>query len=103
VVICFSAMTSHTGQRGPVPLRRSVHSLFGLGVEQLDRQANALAAQGVEVVVIEPTAKDQAAMGANLMDAGRWRTVIEVALSSVAAQLRRRRVRTKLGALVTAA
>lgn len=103
VVICFSAMTSHFAQRGPVPLRRSVHSLFGLGVEQLDRQARALAAQGVEVVVIEPTARDQAAMGGNLMDAGRWRTVIEVALSSVAGQLRRRRVRTKLGALVTAA
>jgi NTE family protein len=103
VVICFSAMTSHLARRGPVPLRRSVHSLFGLGVEQLDRQANALASQGVEVIVIEPTAVDQAAMGANLMDAGRWRTVIEVALSSVAGQLRRRHVRTKLGALVTAA
>ena len=103
VVLCFSAMTSHLAQRGPVPLRRSVHSLFGLGVEQLNRQANALADRGVHVVVIEPTARDQAAMGGNLMDAARWRSVIEVALSSVAGQLRRRHVRTKLGALVTAA
>jgi NTE family protein len=103
VVLCFSAMTSHRAQRGPVPLRRSVHSLFGLGVEQLNRQANALADRGVQVVVIEPTARDQTAMGGNLMDAARWRSVIEVALSSVAGQLRRRRVRTKLGALVSAA
>ena len=103
VVICFSAMTSHLNQRGPVPLRRSVHSLFGLGVEQLDRHANALTRRGVDVVVIEPTAMDQAAMGGNLMDAGRWRSVIEVALTSVAGQLRRRHLRTKLGALVSAA
>ena len=103
VVICFSAMTSHSGHRSQVPLRRSVHSLFGLGVEQLDRHARALVERGVEVVVIEPTARDQIAMGSNLMDAARWRLVIQTALSSVAGQLRRRHVRTKLGDLVTAA
>ena len=103
VVICFSAMTSHLAQRGPVPLRRSVNSLFGLGVEQLDRHVRALTARGVDVVVIEPSARDHAAMGGNLMDAGRWRTVIEVALRSVSGQLRRRHVRTKFGALVSAA
>jgi len=72
-------------------------------VEQLDRHVNTLTKRGVDVVVIEPTAMDQAAMGGNLMDAGRWRSVIEVALTSVAGQLRRRHVRTKLGALVKAA
>jgi NTE family protein len=103
VVLCFSALTSHSGHRGPVPLHRAVHSLFGLGVEQLDRHANALTHRGVEVVVIEPTARDQAAMGANLMDARRWRKVIDVALTSVAGQLRRRHVGMKLGALRNAA
>jgi NTE family protein len=103
VVICFSAMTSHLGQDVSAPLQRAVHSLFSLAVEQLDRQTNALTHRGVEVVVLEPTAKDQAAMGANLMDARRWRAVLEVALTSVAGQLRRRQVRTKLGALGNAA
>jgi NTE family protein len=103
VVICFNAMTSRHGQDGSAPLQRAVHSLFGLAVEQLHRQADALMHQGVDVVVIEPSAKDQAAMGANLMDARRWGAVLEVALSSVAGQLRRRRVRTRLGALARAA
>jgi NTE family protein len=103
VVICFSSMTSHVGQDGAAPLQRAVHSLFGLAAGQLDRQVSALTDRGVDVVVLEPTAKDQAAMGVNLMDARRWGGVLEVALSSVAAQLRRRHVRTRLGALVRAA
>jgi NTE family protein len=103
VVICFSAMTSRLRQKGSAPQHRAFHSLFGPAVEQLDRQARALASRGVEVVLLEPTAKDQAAMGGNLMDARRWRSVLEVALTSVAGQLRRRNVMTKLGALTTAA
>lgn len=103
VVICFSAMTSHEGQSGAAPWQRAVRSLFGLAVEQLDRQATALTRRGVDVVVVEPTAKDRAAMGVNLMDVRRWDAVLEVALTSVAGQLRRRRVTTRLGALLTAA
>jgi hypothetical protein len=37
------------------------------------------------------------------MDARRWGTVLEVALTSVAGQLRRHHVRTRLGALARAA
>ena len=103
VVICFSAMTSRLGRDGSAPLQRAVHSLFGLGVEQLDRQVSALADRGVDVVVLEPTAKDHAAMGANLMDVRRWGAVLEAALTSVAEQLRRRHLRTRLGALGSAA
>jgi NTE family protein len=103
LVICFSAMTSRHSQDRPPPIQRAVHSLFSLAVGQLHREANALIDQGVDVVVIEPSAKDQTAMGANLMDARRWGAVLEVALTSVAGQLRRRRVRTRLGALGSAA
>jgi hypothetical protein len=49
-------------------------------------------------VRFEPTVKDQAAVGVNLMDARRWGAVLEVSLSSVAGELRHRRVRTSLGA-----
>jgi hypothetical protein len=103
VVICFSAMTSHIRQDGAAPLQRLVHSLFGLAKEQLERQANALARRGVDVVVLEPTALDQAAMGANLMDARRWGAVLEAALTSVTAQLRQREVKRRLAPAVSAA
>jgi hypothetical protein len=103
VVICFSAMTSHVVQRHAAPLERAVHSLFGLGAEQLDRHADALARRGVDVIVVEPTEEDHAAMGVNLMDARRWGSVLDSALSSVARQLRRRHLRTRLGALHRAA
>ena len=103
VVICFSAMTSRLGQERSAPLQRAVRSLFGLAAEQLDRQANALTRRGVDVVVLEPTAKDHAAMGANLMDVRRWGAVLKVALTSVAGQLRRHKVTTRLGSLGRAA
>ncbi len=103
VVICFSPMTSHSGDDRSAPLERAVHSLFGLAVEQLDRQANALTHRGVDVILIEPSPGDQAAMGANLMDTRRWGAVLEVALTSVAGQLRRRHVRSRLGAVRSAA
>ena len=103
VVICFSPMTSRQGQDGSAPLQRAVRALFGLAAEQLDRQVNALAHEGVDVVVIEPTAKARAAIGGNLMDARRWGSVLDVALTSVAGQLRRRNNRTRLGALGRAA
>ncbi len=103
VVICLSAMTSRLRQDGSDPLQRAVHSLLSHGAQQLDRQAKSLIRRGIDVVVLEPTAKDQAAMGANLMDSRRWGRVIEVAVTSVAGQLQRRHVRSRLGALGTAA
>jgi hypothetical protein len=42
-------------------------------------------------------------MGADLMDAERWGAVLEAAQTSVAGQLRRRRVATRLSALRCAA
>jgi NTE family protein len=103
LVICFSAMTSHLKRGGSAPLERAVHALLGLGANQLHRQAEALIDRGVDVLILEPTAKDQAAIGGNLMDSRRWGRVLEAALSSVTRQLRRRHIRTRLGALGTAA
>ena len=103
LVICLSAMTTHERQHGSEPFQRAIRSLFGLAAEQLDRQAAALRKLGVDVMVIEPTARDWAGMGANLMDARRLGSVLEVALTSVTDQLRRRGMSTRLGALRTAA
>jgi NTE family protein len=103
VAICFSPMTSRLRQHGSGPVQRAVHTLVDLAAGQLERHAQVLVNRGVEVIVIEPAAKVQAAMGSNLMDARRWRAVLEVALTSVAGQLRRSHIRTRLGALSSAA
>jgi NTE family protein len=103
VVICFSAMTARRSLAGSWPLQRAIHSLFSLAGQQLDRQVDALLDRGVDVIVLEPTATDQAAMGTNLMDAARWESVLTTAMSSVAGQLRRGHVRARLGALHSAA
>jgi hypothetical protein len=96
-------MTTRLEEDWSSPVQHAVHSLYGLARNQLDRQVSALVSQGVDTLVVEPTAKDQAAMGVNLMDATRWRAVVNVALTSVARQLRRHSVRTRLGALRGAA
>ena len=103
LVICFSPMTSRLPQDGSPPLQRAVRSLLGLAAGQLERQADALTRRGVDVVVLEPTANDQTAMGGDLMDARRWSAVLDAALTSVAGQLRRSPVRQRLRALGSAA
>lgn len=103
VVICFSAMTSRAGHDGSPPLQRAIHSLLSRAGEQLRQQAKELIRRGVDVIVIEPSTQDQAAMGANFMDARRWSLVLDTALTSVGSQLRRRHINTKLRTLATAA
>jgi NTE family protein len=103
LVVCFSTLTGLMWRTGSGPLQRTLRSFFAAAAEQLDLQVKAVARRGVEVVVLEPTAKDQAAMGSNLMDARRCGAVLEVALGSVSAQLERRHLRRRLGALASAA
>jgi NTE family protein len=54
---------------------------------------------GTEVVLIEPTAEDNAAMGRNLMTASRRQEVIEIAERTVLEQLRRPETRALLDGL----
>jgi hypothetical protein len=54
---------------------------------------------GTEVVVIEPTAEDHAAMGRNWMSSERRQDVIDTAEETVAKQLRDPRVRKLLKGL----
>lgn len=103
LVVCFSPMTARVSHGASTPVQRALHLLLSPAVRQLERQANALASRGVEVVVVEPSAMSQAAIGADLMDARRWGSVLEAALTSVAGHLRRQRVRTKLAGLSSAA
>ena len=103
VVICFSTLTSEAWKAGAKPLQRTMQVLLGAAAEQLRGQIQMLSRKGIDVVLLEPTAEDQAAMGSNLMDARRCSSVLEVALDSVARQLRRRRIGRRLAALGSAA
>jgi NTE family protein len=103
VVICFSAMTSRVAHDESAPLQRAIHSLLSRAGDQLRQQADELVHRGIDVVVIEPTARDLAAMGSNLMNPSQWSAVLETALTSVAGQLRRRHINSKLGVLGSAA
>jgi NTE family protein len=96
LVICLNPLSSGTelDDGGSIPL----DPRDWLGV--LTRQANSrrLAHEaakvrrfGTEVLLIEPTAPDQRAMGHNLMSGARRQQVIETAIQSVGEQLRHAR------------
>jgi predicted acylesterase/phospholipase RssA len=58
---------------------------------RLLREAAAVRASGTRVVMFAPGSEDLAALGANLMDPGRRRTVLETALRTTAAAMGARR------------
>jgi NTE family protein len=115
LVICLNPLSSGTEPAGPprsgrAGSARAEGGLLGGGplgrvpldprdwLGTLSRQANGrrLAHEaakvrrfGTEVVLIEPTAADHAAMGHNLMSAGRRQLVIETATRTVREQLQR--------------
>jgi NTE family protein len=66
---------------------------------RLEREERKLRRFGTEVIVIEPTAEDHAAMGRNWMSSERRQDVIDTAEETVARQLRRPEVRALLDGL----
>ena len=66
---------------------------------RLEHERRKVRSFGTEVVIIEPTATDQRAMGLNWMRAERRQQVIETARASVAEQLRRPEQRAALAGL----
>jgi NTE family protein len=108
LVICLNPLSSGTAlhdDRGPLG-RLPLDPRDWLGA--LSRQANSrrLAHEaakvrrfGTEVLLIEPTATDHAAMGHNLMSAGRRHEVIETAARTVREQLQRPEIRDLLEGL----
>ena len=103
IVICFSAMTARAAVLGGGIVNRAVRFLLRSAAEQLRHEVRRLTESGVEVIVVEPTARDRAAMGADMMQARRWATVLETALRSVRTQLRRRAAIARLGLVGSAA
>jgi len=84
LVVCLNPMSTRDGAalRGPLgSMRRDAGRRLG-------REARALRDEGTEVVLIQPTAEDFAAMGPNAMSRRRRNEVIATARRTVAAQLR---------------
>jgi NTE family protein len=96
VVICLNPLSSRYTEPGFNPLHKAGEAISWLAAHQVDAEAEALRAEGAEVVMLEPTAYDLVAIGGNRMDARRCRVVFEVALRSVTRQLRDPEVRRAL-------
>ena len=95
LVICLNPLSSGTkeggGAGGPVGWLDPRDWLGALSRQANGRRLGHEAAKvrrfGTEVFLIEPTATDHAAMGHNLMSAGRRQQVIETATRTVREQL----------------
>lgn len=99
LVICLNPLTSSSegGLPGPLNLIPSLTRRASRG--RLQREERKVRRYGTEVVVIEPTAEDHAAMGRNWMNTERRQLVIETAEETVARQLRQPAIRKLLSGL----
>ncbi|HEX6351197.1 MAG TPA: patatin-like phospholipase family protein [Candidatus Dormibacteraeota bacterium] len=101
LVICLNPLSSRYTDPGLAPLRKAEEAVSWLAARQVDEEAKALRRKGTRVVLIEPTAYDLVAIGGNRMDPRRCRLVFEVAVRSVARQLREPQVRSLLSAVLS--
>jgi NTE family protein len=101
LVICLNPLTSQSeGASGlgsvldwlPAITRRASRA-------RLEREERKVRRFGTEVVIVEPTVEDHAAMGRNWMSTERRQHVIETAEQTVAEQLRRPELRALLDGL----
>jgi NTE family protein len=110
LVICLNPLSSGTklsaggggpfGRLGPLDPRDWLGALSRpANGRRLAHEAAKVRGFGTEVLVIEPTPADQAAMGRNLMSASRRQQVIEAAMGSVTEQLQRPEVHELLSGL----
>jgi NTE family protein len=112
LVICLNPLTSsHEGRRPGGGIRATATGAVTEALDfipsltrrasraRLEREEGKVRRFGTEVIVIEPTAEDHAAMGRNWMSAERRQDVIDTAEETVARQLDRPGVRELLAGL----
>jgi NTE family protein len=99
LVICLNPLTSREDPRPLEPL--DWIPAFGRRASRrrLEREEAKVRRFGAEVLVVEPTADDHAAMGRNWMSSERRQDVIETARETVREQLRRPATRALLDGL----
>ncbi|MGH2950560.1 MAG: patatin-like phospholipase family protein, partial [Solirubrobacterales bacterium] len=88
LAICLNPTSSLHPTRAWNPLEAGARLLRNGSGRQLGSEAKALRARGIEVVLIQPTGPDLAAMGPNLMSRKNRNPVIATARRTVAEQLR---------------
>jgi NTE family protein len=101
LVICLNPLTSRSegasGVGGVLDAIPAITRRASRG--RLEREERKVRRFGTDVVIIEPTSEDHAAMGRNWMNAERRQDVIEMAEITVAKQLRAPELRKRLAGL----
>ncbi len=103
LVICLNPTSSLHPARAWNPAERVAGLMRTQSGRRLGWEARRLRAAGANVVLVQPTAADLAAMGPNLMSRRNRNPVIETAVRTVTAQLRAPEVAELLAALPPAA
>lgn len=92
LVLCLNPLSSPpSADHGRWPHDRLLAGWRATGHRRVERAAAALGREGARVILLEPGGEDLAAMGHNLMSRKRRHDVIEVAMRTVSAQLKRHR------------
>ena len=99
LVVCLNPTSSLHPVRAWNPLERVSDGLRRAAGRRLGSEAKKLRAAGTEVVLIQPVDEDLAAMGPNLMSRRGRQRVIETAIRTTRAELRRPAVREQLAGL----
>src|SRR3954451_2856011 len=88
LVVCLNPSSSLHPPFAWNPAERAAALMRRLSGRRLGSEAKKLRAAGTEVVLIQPTNEDHAAMGPNLMSTRNRNPVIQTAIRTVGAQLR---------------
>lgn len=99
LVVALNPLSSlHVGRPRTVRERLAAQIRQAAG-RRLGSEARRLRAEGIEVILIQPTAQDLEVMGGNLMSSARRHEVVETAAHTVAQTLRESPVGDRLSAL----
>lgn len=96
LVIVLSPLSTRVRFRGWDPFNRFTDATRQAVARQLDAEIELLRAEGVEVVLLEPTADDLVAIGGNVMDDRRRARVVQTATRTTMEQLNRLELRKVL-------
>jgi NTE family protein len=88
LVVCLNPTSSLYPTLAWNPVERAAALMRRMSGRRLGSEAKKLRAAGTEVVLIQPTTEDLAAMGPNLMSTRNRNPVIETAIRTVGEQLR---------------
>jgi NTE family protein len=99
LVICLNPTSSLHPPFAWNPVERVAAAMRTMSGRRLGSERKKLVAAGTEVVLIQPTGDDHAAMGPNLMSTHNRNPVIRTAIRTVREQLRRPGVRELLAEL----